>query len=121
MISSASCSTSSRVMVLSANEKDKLPGRLQEDFHTAGNQDGGPVSFIRWILIIASPGMARACPSGYTAQGPKALAWSWDFQKRVYASTTVRDQARRHPSGGSSNGGNDYEILQPTASILLRR
>src|SRR4051794_4234809 len=24
----------------------------------------------------------RACPNGYTAQGPKALAWSWDFQKR---------------------------------------
>ena len=80
------------------DEADRWTEKTPEEF---------AVCWSGWILIIASPGMGRACPNGYTAQGPKALAWSWNFQKRVYASTTVRDQARRHPSGGSSIGGNE--------------
>jgi hypothetical protein len=41
----------------SPNDKDKLPGRLQ-DLHAARNQDSGPVSFIRWFaggLLAGDP------------------------------------------------------------------
>ena len=51
----------------------------------------------------------------YGHKARRLWPWSRDFQKRRNASTTMRDQARRRP-----NGGNDHEILRPTAPILLR-
>jgi hypothetical protein len=42
-----------RIVSVLPNDKDKLPGRLQ-DLHAARNQDGGPVSFIRWFCGYAS-------------------------------------------------------------------
>jgi hypothetical protein len=61
-----------------ANEKDKLPGRLQRRC-VSKSRDAGPVNFIDWILIMASMGWAGACLKGVEIKA--SLVSAWDCQE----------------------------------------
>src|SRR5262245_34874761 len=52
------------------------------------------VSFIRWILIIASPWMGRARPNGYRGSRPRSRPKRGIFRSDRVASTTMRARAR---------------------------
>ena len=51
----------------------KAAGAACKNFMPRENSMAAPVSFIRWILIMASLGWAEACPKGLTDQGKPLL------------------------------------------------
>jgi hypothetical protein len=55
-----------------------------------------PVSFICWILIMASLGWAEACPKGWRDQG-LALSQRGIFRGERVTPTTMRAQAPPNP------------------------